>query len=239
MTPDGDATHVPRTADEELLGAQAPLVVTERSDVQRVVGIGEELEDGFQALSGITCGISLFGSARVGETHPDYLLARETARRLGEAGFTIITGGGPGIMEAGNRGAWDAGALSVGLNIVLPQEQEPNPYQDIALTFEHFFTRKVMFVRYATGFVVFPGGYGTLDELFEALNLIITEKVHHFPVVLVGGDHWTGLVDWLRERAVGEGMLTAHEVGLLRVCDEPAAIVRLAQAGARAQGRLS
>jgi uncharacterized protein (TIGR00730 family) len=237
MTP-ADRPHEARTPDEELLGAQAPTILTELSDAERIEGIGEELEEGFRALRGVTCGISVFGSARIGEDDPTYGLARRTAARLGEAGFTVITGGGPGVMEAANRGAWDAGALSVGLNIELPHEQAPNPYQDIALTFRHFFTRKVMFVRYATGFVVFPGGYGTLDELFEALNLIITDKVHHFPVVLAGDHHWTGLVDWLRERAVAAGMLTAAEVDLLHLVEDEDEIVRLCVDGARAQGRL-
>ncbi len=197
-----DDPRAPRTVDEELLGAQAPLIVTELSDADRVKAIGAELESAFAKLSGITAGMTIFGSARIPESDPIYAAARETGRLLGEAGFAVITGGGPGVMEAANRGAQDAGALSVGLNIELPHEQEPNPYQDLSLTFEHFFARKVCFVRYAIGFVVFPGGYGTLDELFEALNLIITDKVQHFPVILAGDGEWTGLLD-LAARAGG------------------------------------
>ncbi len=238
MTP-ADAARPPLTPDEELLGAQAPAVATERSDEQRLTAIRAELDHGFRAMAGVTCGVSMFGSARVHEHDPAYIAARETARLLGKAGFTIITGGGPGIMEAGNRGAWDASAMSVGLNIRLPHEQRPNPYQDISLTFDHFFTRKVMFVRYATGFVVFPGGFGTLDELFEALNLIVTGKIHHFPIALAGSAYWGGLIDWIRERIVAAQMLTGDELDLMRVLDEPADIVRLLSEGARRQGRLA
>ena len=183
-------------------------------------------------------GISIFGSARADAGRPGLRAARETARLLGEAGFTIITGGGPGVMEAANRGAQDAGAQSVGLNIELPHEQAPNPYQDLSLTFDHFFARKVCFVRYAVGFVVFPGGYGTLDELFEALNLIITDEVQHFPVILAGDGYWTGLLDWLREQTVARGMLRPAELDLLQVWDDPADIVRVALHCARQQGLL-
>ena len=230
--------RVPRTTDEELLGAEAPVVETELTDAQRVTAISEELESAFAQLAGITTGITIFGSARIPETDPVYVAARETARLLGEAGFTIITGGGPGVMEAANRGAQDAGAQSVGLNIELPHEQEPNPYQDLSLTFEHFFARKVCFVRYAIGFIVFPGGYGTLDELFEALNLIITDKVQHFPVILAGDGEWSGLLHWLREQAVERGMLKPAELDLLQVWDNPADIVTVALSCARQQGRV-
>ena len=229
--------RVPRTVDEELLGAEAPAVATELTDAQRVDAISTELESAFAKLSGITTGITIFGSARIAETDPVYTAARETARLLGEAGFTIITGGGPGVMEAANRGAQDAGALSVGLNIELPHEQAPNPYQDLSLTFEHFFARKVCFVRYAIGFVVFPGGYGTLDELFEALNLIITDKVQHFPVILAGDGQWSGLLAWLSRQAVARGMLKPSELDLLQVWEDPADIVTVAASCARKQGR--
>jgi len=230
--------RVPRTVDEELLGAEAPFVETELTDAQRVQAIDAELTSAFEQLAGITMGITIFGSARIPETDPVYAAARETARLLGEAGFTIITGGGPGVMEAANRGARDAGAQSVGLNIELPHEQAPNPYQDLSLTFEHFFARKVCFVRYAIGFIVFPGGYGTLDELFEALNLIITNKVQHFPVILAGDGEWSGLLTWLQEQAVARGMLRPDELDLLQVWDNPADIVTVAQHCARQQGRL-
>jgi len=230
--------RVPRTVDEELLGAEAPVVETELTDAQRVEAIDAELTSAFAQLAGITTGITIFGSARLPETDPVYAAARETARLLGEAGFTIITGGGPGVMEAANRGAQDAGAQSVGLNIELPHEQEPNPYQDLSLTFEHFFARKVCFVRYAIGFIVFPGGYGTLDELFEALNLIITNKVQHFPVILAGDGEWAGLLNWLQEQAVERAMLRPAELDLLQVWDNPADIVTVALSCARKQGRM-
>ena len=228
----------PQTFDEELLGAETATIATERSDAERLEEIEHELDIGFGALAGVTCGVSLFGSARLPQDDPACVTARESARLLGEAGFAVITGGGPGIMEAANRGARDAGALSIGLNIVLPHEQAPNAFQDIELVFEHFFARKVMFVRYAIGFVVFPGGYGTLDELFEALNLIVTDKIHHFPVVLVGDAYWTPLVDWLRGSLVPSGMLSEAEVDLLDVVDEPRAIVAILEEAARAQGRM-
>ncbi len=228
----------PRTFDEELLGAETAMVATERTDAERIAEIARELRVGFTALAGVSCGVSIFGSARLAQDDGACVAARETARLLGEAGFAIITGGGPGIMEAGNRGARDAGALSIGLNIELPEEQAPNPFQDIELDFEHFFARKVMFVRYATGFVVFPGGYGTLDELFEALNLIVTDKIHHFPVILFDAAYWTPLVEWLRDSATARGMLTTAEVERLRVVDAPAEVVTIMSEAALAQGRL-
>jgi hypothetical protein len=230
--------RTPQTPDEEILGAQATAVETERTDAERAAAIADEIAGAFDALAGTTAGISIFGSARLPERDPAYAFARETARLLGEAGFTIITGGGPGIMEAGNRGARDAGARSIGLNIRLPHEEEPNPYQDLSLTFEHFFARKVCFVRYAIGFVVFPGGYGTLDELFEALNLIVTDTVQDFPVILAGASYWAGLLDWLREQVVARGMLAPAELDLLQVCDDPAHIVTVARRCATLQGRM-
>jgi uncharacterized protein (TIGR00730 family) len=232
-----EAARVPETTDEELLGAQAGAVQAELSDAQRLERISEELDQGFDALREVTRGVSVFGSARLPAGSEVYELAREVARRLGEAGFTIITGGGPGLMEAANRGAREAGALSVGLNIELPFEQGPNPYQDIELSFHFFFARKVMFVRYASAFVVFPGGFGTLDELFEALVLIQTRKIRSFPVVLVGSDWWAGLVDWVRERLAGEGMISPGDLDLLTVTDDPGEIVRIVKAGAERQRR--
>jgi len=223
--------RTPRSPDEELLGSQLPTVITQRTEDERLDRMRRELDTGFTALHGIRRAVSLFGSARTPADHPEYALAREVARRLGEEGLTIITGGGPGIMEAGNRGARDAGATSVGLNIVLPFEQVPNPYQDIALTFDYFFIRKVMFVRYASAFVVFPGGFGTLDELFESLVLIQTEKIGNFPVILVGSGFWSGLVDWLRERVAGGALVAAEDLELFRVTDdvdEVVDVVRLA-----------
>ena len=170
-----------------------------------------------------TCAAGSRSSVRRGcrPDDPAYEAAQATARVLGEAGYAIITGGGPGIMEAANQGAREAGALSIGLDIDLPHEQAPNPYQDSELFFEHFFARKVMFVRYAIGFVVFPGGYGTLDELFEAMNLIVTDKIHEFPVVLYDSDYWEPLIAWLRDSVVARGMINERELGLLRIVDSP------------------
>ncbi len=227
----------PATTDEELLGAQAANVATERTETERLARIHDELARGFEALAGITRGVSIFGSARTPPDDPYYALAREVGRRLGERGFAVITGGGPGIMEAANRGAQDVGACSVGLNIELPFEQDANAFQDIGLTFHFFFARKVMFVRYATAFVVFPGGFGTLDELFEALVLIQTRKIRSFPVVMVGTQHWSGLIDWMRERLVDEAMISPQDLDLLRCTDDPDEVVAIVESGAERQGR--
>jgi uncharacterized protein (TIGR00730 family) len=227
----------PATTDEEILGAQAPLVASEHTETERLVRIHDELARGFDALKDITRGVSIFGSARTPAADPRYAQARAIGKALGEAGFAVITGGGPGIMEAANRGARDADACSVGLNIELPFEQGANPYQDIALKFHFFFTRKVMFVRYATGFVVFPGGFGTLDELFEALLLIQTHKIREFPVVLVGTEWWSGLIGWARERLAAEAMISPGDVELMRCTDDPAEVVAMIEAGAERQGR--
>jgi uncharacterized protein (TIGR00730 family) len=227
--------RVPASPDDELLAAQLSTVLSEHTDAQRVAAIAAELADGFSALAHIGCGVSCFGSARVTEDHPDYELARETGRRLGRAGFAVITGGGPGLMAAANRGAQEAPAVSVGLNIHLPVEQAPNPYQDVELHFEHFFARKVMFVRYAAAFVVFPGGLGTLDELMEALVLIQTRTIRHFPVVLVGSVFWEGLHDWMTTTLVERGMIAPGDLDLLAVTDDPEQAVRLVQAGQRGQ----
>src|ERR671937_3210038 len=199
----------PATLDEELLGAEVESIISTQSDAARIQRIRGELVEGFRALARVGAAVSIFGSARTPRDHPEYALARETARTLGAAGFAIITGGGPGIMEAANRGARDSGALSIGLNIDLPFEIGINRYVDLPLQFHYFFTRKVMFVRYASAFVVFPGGFGTLDELFEALTLIQTGRIIHFPVLLVGRDYWGGLLGWLEERVGGEGKISA------------------------------
>jgi uncharacterized protein (TIGR00730 family) len=227
----------PATTDEELLGAQAATVATEQTEADRLARIHDELARGFDALADVTRGVSFFGSARTRPDDPAAHLATDVARRLGERGFAIITGGGPGIMEAANRGARDAGALSVGLNIELPFEQGPNPFQDIALRFHFFFTRKVMFVRYATAFVVFPGGFGTLDELFEALLLIQTRKIREFPVVLVGTEWWSGLIGWMRDRVAAEAMISPGDLELMRCTDDPDEVVAIVERGAVRQGR--
>ena len=197
--------------------------------------IGDEFLQGFEAVERIDRpAVSLFGSARVHEGHPAYEEAREVGWRFAEAGFAVVTGGGPGVMEAANRGAKEGGGLSVGFNIELPHEQHENPYLDIELTFRHFYARKTMFVKAAEGFVIFPGGFGTLDELFESLTLIQTGKVLHFPVVLFDGDYWEGLVGWMRERLLAEGMISANDVDLLHVTDSAEeAVARVVEAYAR------
>src|ERR671930_1319909 len=182
--------------------------------------IGEEFLEGFKAVERIDRpAVSLFGSARVHEGHPAYEEAREVGRRFAEAGFAVVTGGGPGVMEAANRGAREGDGLSVGFNIELPHEQHENPYLDIELTFRHFYARKTMFVKAAEGFVIFPGGFGTLDELFESLTLIQTGKVLHFPVVLFGTDYWRDLLGWFRDFLLAEGMISPDDVELLHVTD--------------------
>ena len=227
----------PRTLDEEIIAAQEAAVRSTLTDEDRVDRITSELRMGFDALSGVGAAASFFGSARTAADDPDYKLARETARIIGETGLGIITGGGPGIMEAANRGAQEAGALSVGLSIELPHEQGGNPYCDIALEFHYFFARKIMFVRYASGFVVFPGGFGTMDELFEALTLIQTGKITEFPVVLVGTDYWRGLVDWLCERMLAEGNISPGDVELFTLTDDPAEVRDLLLSAAHRQAR--
>jgi uncharacterized protein (TIGR00730 family) len=194
-----------------------------------------ELRDGFAALSGIERAVAVFGSARTPAAHPRYALSCEIGRALGHAGFCVITGGGPGAMEAANRGAREAGAMSVGLNIDLPFEQHLNPYVDLALDFHYFFARKVMFVRYSSAFVVLPGGYGTLDELFEALTLIQTRKIRHFPVVLVDSGYWAPLLEWLRGTMLAEGNISPDDVDLLHVTDSIDEVVAICRAAAQRQ----
>jgi uncharacterized protein (TIGR00730 family) len=215
----------PTSPDQELLEAGNPRVATLLSDAERLNRVSAELADGFSALRDIGPAVSVFGSARTARDDPDYAHARELARRLGEEGFAVITGGGPGIMEAANLGAREGGATSVGLNIELPFEQALNEHVDIGLQFHYFFTRKVMFVRYALGFVVFEGGFGTLDELFEALTLIQTGKVLHFPVMLVGSAYWSGLVEWMRSTLEAQGKVSPGDLDLLSVTDDLEAVV--------------
>jgi uncharacterized protein (TIGR00730 family) len=229
----------PATLDEELLGAEVESIVSTQSDAARVKRIGGELAQGFRALARVGAAVSIFGSARTPRDHADYELARETARTLGAAGFAIITGGGPGIMEAANRGARDSGALSIGLNIDLPFELGINRYVDLPLQFHYFFTRKVMFVRYASSFVVFPGGFGTLDELFEALTLIQTGKIRHFPVVLMGSSYWSGLVDWLNERMLAEAKISPSDMELFEVTDNPARVLEVVNSAVHRQARVA
>ena len=188
--------------------------------------IADEFFDGFSTVAGIARpAVSIFGSARVSESHPAYQAAVEVGRRFAESGFAVVTGGGPGVMEAANRGAKEGGGVSIGFNIELPHEQGTNGYLDVSLTFRHFYVRKTMFVKAAEGFVIFPGGFGTLDELFEALTLIQTGKVFHFPVVLFDSEYWGVLVDWLESRLLAEGMISPEDLALLFVTDDPAEAV--------------
>lgn len=226
----------PATHDEEIIAAQAPGVVATLDDERRIERIAAELRQGFSALEDLGAAVSFFGSARVPEGDPVYERARRLARRLGEEGFAIVTGGGPGLMEAANLGAREAGARSVGLNIELPFEQAPNPYADLPLRFHYFFTRKLMFVRYACAFVVLPGGFGTLDELFEAITLVQTGKARHFPVVLVGAEQWEGLRRWATEHLASRGYVSDGDMELLHVTDDDDEVVELVVRGAALQG---
>jgi uncharacterized protein (TIGR00730 family) len=177
--------------------------------------------------------VSVFGSARTSREHRYYAMARDLGRKLAEAGYAVITGGGPGIMEAANRGCQEGGQLSVGCNIELPREQGLNRYVDLGIEFRYFFARKVMFVKYADAFVIFPGGYGTLDELFEALTLIQTHKVEDFPVILIGSEYWGGMIDWIRGTLLAEAAINKADVDLLRLTDDTDEAVRIIQAYAR------
>jgi TIGR00730 family protein len=220
------------------------LLKSDTDPAAAVERIAEEFREGFAQLAKIDRpAVTMFGSARLREGHPSYEAARAIGRRFAERGWAVITGGGPGLMEAGNRGAQEGGGLSVGFNIELPHEQGANPYLDISYTFEHFYARKVCFVKPAEGFVILPGGFGTLDELFEALTLIQTGKVLHFPVVLFDSEHWAEMLDWVRKELLEDGLISPGDVDLLSVTDdieEAVEIVidcyerRCAQAGARA-----
>jgi uncharacterized protein (TIGR00730 family) len=220
----------PTTLDEELLEADSPAIVSQLDDAARLRRIHEELHDGFERLAHVGKAVSIFGSARTPRDDPFYEKARETAAALGRAGFSIITGGGPGIMEAGNRGARDAGVPSIGLDIELPHEQFENEHVDISLDFHYFFARKVMFVRYASAFVVFPGGFGTLDELFEAATLRQTGKIRHFPIVLFGSAYWRGLVEWLHAEVAARGYIAPEDADRLIVTDSVDEVLRVVQA---------
>lgn len=211
--------HTPdRTTDQRLL-EESGSGAWVHSDPWRVLRIQAEFVEGFGALAELGPAISIFGSARLREDSPAYQTAREIAQGLTAMGYAVITGGGPGIMEAGNRGAHETGGTSVGLGIELPHEQGMNEYVDLGVDFRYFFARKTMFVKYSRGFVVMPGGFGTLDELFEALCLMQTHKVAMFPVILVGRRFWGGLIDWIRTRLVEDGMISPGDVDLLRVVD--------------------
>ncbi|MFC1984668.1 TIGR00730 family Rossman fold protein [Chloroflexota bacterium] len=191
----------------------------------RMFRIMGELVQGFDDLAGIEPAVTIYGSARITENDEEYIQTEEIARRLGELGFSIITGGGPGVMEAANRGALKAGVTSVGLNIELPEEQDCNAYTTKSITFSHFFIRKVMLVKYATAFVIMPGGLGTIDEVTEVLTLIQTHKIKPFPVVLFNSDYWRGFLGWLQKSTLARGFISEEDFNLLRVCDEPDMVV--------------
>lgn len=214
-------TYWQSTEDEVLLRSPEPDDVFKSSDSWRVFRIMGEFVNGFDSLATITRGVSVFGSARTKEDDPNYIAARETGRLLAEADFEIITGGGPGIMEAANRGAFDAGKVSVGCNIELPFEQSTNPYQNRSLTFKYFFVRKTMFIKYSNAYVIFPGGFGTMDELFEALTLIQTRKIRNFPVVLFNSQYWRGMLAWITSTMLNEKNINAEDLGLLYLTDSP------------------
>jgi len=217
---------VTSTEDEKLLGRkEAPAFLD--TDPWRALRILSEFVDGFDALAAVGPAVTVFGSARTRPDDPLYELARTIGRKLAEAGFAVITGGGPGAMEAANRGCREGGGLSVGCNIELPREQSINPYVDLGVEFRYFFARKTMFVKYADGFVILPGGFGTLDELFEALTLIQTGKVRHFPVVLVGSSYWAGLLAWIRDTLLAGGAVSAGDLDLFQLTDDADEVVRI------------
>lgn len=213
-TQDERLLETPRRADEFL-----------HTDTWRVFRIMGEFIQGFEDLAHITNGVSIFGSARTPSEDPAYKAAQETAALLAHAGFAVITGGGPGIMEAANRGAFEAGGTSVGCNIELPHEQKGNEYQTLSLKFKYFFVRKMMFVKYSNAFIIFPGGFGTLDELFESLTLIQTRKIRNFPVVLYGSSYWGGMIDWIRSTVLTKANIAEEDLKLLHLTDSPAEIV--------------
>lgn len=208
------------TQDEQLLESPRPDEFT-HTDTWRVFRIMGEFVEGFDELATLTRGVSIFGSARSKPSDPDYQAAMETAALLAAAGFAVITGGGPGIMEAANRGAFEAGGLSIGCNIELPFEQRPNAYQTRSLKFKYFFVRKMMFVKYSLGFIIFPGGFGTFDELFEALTLIQTKKIRNFPVVLFGSSYWSGLLEWFKAVVLQGGKISDLDLSIFHVTDSP------------------
>jgi uncharacterized protein (TIGR00730 family) len=219
------------TEDEKFL-ARRPSPDFLDTDPWRALRILAEFVDGFDAMAKVGPAITVFGSARTKSDDPFYVLARTIGRKLAEAGFAVITGGGPGTMEAANRGCREAGGLSVGCNIELPHEQGMNQYVDLGVEFRYFFARKTMFVKYADGFVILPGGFGTLDELFESLTLIQVGKVRHFPIVLVGRSYWAGLLAWIRDTLMTNGAVDESDLDLLRLTDDPEEVVAMIQARA-------
>jgi hypothetical protein len=223
------------TTDQRLLDNRGPKDWV-HTDPWRVLRIQSEFVEGFGTLSDLGRSVCVFGSARTKPDSPQYAQAEQLARRFAGNGWTVITGGGPGVMEAANKGACEAGGTSVGLGIELPFEQGLNQWVDIGIHFRYFFARKTMFLKYSQGFVVFPGGFGTLDELFEALTLVQTRKVTSFPVILMGVSYWQGLLDWLRETALAEGKISAPDLGLVHLTDDPDEVVRILADAFRERG---
>ncbi|MEO6447271.1 MAG: TIGR00730 family Rossman fold protein [Gemmatimonadaceae bacterium] len=209
------------TEDSKLLQQPGPRVDFTQTDPWRVLRIQSEFIEGFDTLASVRKGVTIFGSARTGPDDPQYAAAQETARLLANAGFAVLTGAGPGIMEAANKGAKLAGGRSIGCNIELPFEQGANPYVDTLINFRYFFVRKTMFIKYSNAFVIFPGGFGTLDELFEALTLIQTGKIHQFPVILFGRHYWAGLIRWMQSRVLVERKISPGDMDLMLVTDDP------------------
>jgi uncharacterized protein (TIGR00730 family) len=227
---DHEATRrASRTEDESLL-KPSPRPEFLDSDPWRSLRILSEFVEGFDALATVGPAVSVFGSARIGPNHRQYRSARQLGRLLAEAGYAVITGGGPGIMEAANRGCHEAGGLSVGCNIELPMEQELNPYVDLGVEFRYFFVRKTMFVKYADAFVIYPGGFGTLDELFEALTLIQTKRIRDFPVILIGTEYWAGMLDWIKDTLLKEAAIAPEDIDLLRITDDEEEACRIVDA---------
>ena len=214
--------------DKELL--QTPIQPEKdftQDDPWRILRIQGEIVEGFDALSKLPPSVSIFGSARLGPESPYYKQGRELSRLLSEAGLGVISGGGPGLMEAANQGAFEVNGTSVGCSIQLPKEPIPNPYQTIALRFRYFFVRKLMFIKYSVAFVILPGGYGTFDELFEALTLVQTDKIDHFPVILFGSSYWQGMVDWLSQSPLSTGTIDQNDLALFKVTDSPQEAVNI------------
>jgi uncharacterized protein (TIGR00730 family) len=230
----------PVTEDEKLLHAKGdPRHDYTRTDTWRVLRITSEFIEGFDTLASVDKGVAVFGSARIGPDDPHYEKARATSRLLAEQGFAIITGAGPGIMEAANRGAREAGGRSIGCNIELPFEQGANPYVDTLINFRYFMVRKTMFIKYSVAFIIFPGGFGTLDELFEALTLIQTGKIYQFPVILMGRHYWAGLLRWLQSRVLLEKKISPGDMDLILITDDPAEAANAVVTAYKAQEQIA
>ncbi len=231
----GDRKQGTGTTDQHLLDGRGPTDWV-HTDPWRVLRIQSEFVEGFGALAEIPRAITIFGSARTSVDHPEYQAARAIAVALSRAGFAVITGGGPGVMEAANRGAHESGGFSIGLGIELPMEQGLNEWVDLGINFRYFFARKTMFVKYSQAFICLPGGFGTLDELFEALTLVQTHKITRFPIVLFGTRYWAGLVEWLRDSLLGSGKISPGDLGLLHVTDSVEEVVDIVVRAAQSRG---